>query len=331
MRKILITGAAGFVGRHFARRFLDAGDEVYAVDSIVPMTGGIDPGCGWPLFDPSDYRSFHFFKQDCRDFFREHPDDDFDYCFHLAAIVGGRLMIENNPLAVAEDLAIDSAYWQWAAKAKPSKTICFSSSAAYPVEYQQRDNYQLLREDMIEFSSSIGVPDMSYGWAKLTHEYLAHLAYEKHGLKSVVYRPFSGYGEDQDDSYPFPSICERVLRRKGESRIEVWGSGDQLRDFIHVEDCVDGVLMTMDRIDDGDALNLSSGIYTSFKEFARIAAETCGYHPEVVGISDKPSGVFARGGDITKQQGYGFRFKTSFREGIERVMAFFDRQISRVE
>jgi GDP-L-fucose synthase len=184
---------------------------------------------------------------------------------------------------------------------------------------------------MIEFSGSIGVPDMSYGWAKLTHEYLAHLAYEKHGLKSVVYRPFSGYGEDQDDSYPFSNICERVLRRKGDSRIEVWGSGDQLRDFIHVEDCVDGVLMTMDRIDDGDALNLSSGIYTSFKEFARIAAETCGYHPEVVGISDKPSGVFARGGDITKQQGYGFRFKTSFREGIERAMPFFDRQISRVE
>ena len=130
---------------------------------------------------------------------------------------------------------------------------------------------------------------------------------------------------------PFRASAKGSCAGKGESRIEVWGSGDQLRDFIHVEDCVDGVLRTMDRIDDGDALNLSSGIYTSFKEFARIAAETCGYHPEVVGISDKPSGVFARGGDTTKQQGYGFRFKTSFKEGIERVMAFFDRQISRVE
>ena len=326
MRKILITGAAGFVGRHFTKRFLDLGDFVVAVDSIVPMTGGIDPRSGWPLFNPCDYQSFHFFRKDCREFFLERPDDDFDYALHLAAIVGGRLMIEYNPLAVAEDLAIDSAYWQWAVKAKPKKTVCFSSSAAYPVEFQQRDNYRLLREEMIDFSGHIGIPDMSYGWAKLTHEYLARLAFEKHGLKSVVYRPFSGYGEDQDDTYPFPSICKRILRQRGDSRIEVWGSGDQLRDFIHIEDCVDGVLMTMDMIDDAGALNLSTGVYTSFKEFARVAAEICAYRPEIVGMSDKPSGVFARGGDCTKQQSCGFRFKVTFREGIERALACFDQQ-----
>lgn len=329
MRKILITGAAGFVGRHFTRRFLDAGDEVYAVDSIVAMTGGIDPDCRWPLFDPYDYKNFHFFKQDCRHFFLEHSDDDFDWCLHLAAIVGGRIMIEKNPLAVAEDLAIDSAYWQWAVKTRPKKTVCFSSSAAYPIEYQQRDNYQLLREEMIGFSARTGVPDMSYGWAKLTHEYLAQLAHETHGLNSVVYRPFSGYGEDQDDCYPFPSICKRAMGNKGAKRLEVWGTGDQMRDFIHVEDCVDGVLLTMDRIDGGGALNLSTGIYTSFREFARMAAETCGYHPEVVGMSDKPSGVFARGGDTKKQQSYGFRFKTTFREGIERAIAYFDQRNSK--
>jgi GDP-L-fucose synthase len=328
MRKILITGGAGFVGRHFTKRFLDSGDLVVAVDSIVPMTGGIDPDQGWPLFSPRDYQNFHFFKQDCRQFFLEHPDDDFDYALHLAAIVGGRLMIENNPLAVAEDLAIDSAYWQWAVKAKPRKTVCFSSSAAYPIGYQQPGTYQLLREEMIDFSGNLGMPDMSYGWAKLTHEYLAHLAYEKHGLKSVVYRPFSGYGEDQDDSYPFPSICKRVLQHRGKSRIEVWGSGDQLRDFIHIQDCVEGVLLTMDKVEDGGALNLSTGVYTSFKEFARMAAETCGYDPEVVGMSDKPTGVFARGGDIAKQQRYGFRYKIPFREGIERALAYLDRRPS---
>jgi GDP-L-fucose synthase len=98
-----------------------------------------------------------------------------------------------------------------------------------------------------------------------------------------------------------------------------------LRDFIHVEDGVDGVLMTIDLIEDAGALNLSTGIYTSFMEFARMAAEICGYHPEVVGMLSKPSGVFARGGDCTKQQRCGFRFKISLREGIERAMACFDR------
>ena len=67
----------------------------------------------------------------------------------------------------------------------------------------------------MSFDRDIGMPDMSYGWAKLTCEYLAQLAYRKHGLKSICYRPFSGYGEDQDDAYPFPSICKRVMENRG--------------------------------------------------------------------------------------------------------------------
>ena len=82
-------------------------------------------------------------------------------------MVGGRLMIENNPLAVADDLAIDAAYWQWAKRAQPRKSVCFSSSAAYPVSLQTADHYVLLKEDMISFEGDIGMPDMSYGWAKL--------------------------------------------------------------------------------------------------------------------------------------------------------------------
>jgi len=217
MRKILVTGAAGFVGRHVVKRLLDAGDEVHAVDCVAPYTGGIDPANGWPLFDPRDCRNFHFYKEDCRTWFERVKDSDFDYAFHLAAMVGGRLMIENNPLAVADDLAIDASYWQWAKIAHPKKTACFSSSAAYPIQLQRPDHYVLLKEDMISFESDIGMPDMSYGWAKLTCEYLARLAYEKHGLKSICYRPFSGYGEDQDDAYPFPSICKRPAAERKSS------------------------------------------------------------------------------------------------------------------
>ena len=169
------------------------------------------------------------------------------------------------------------------------------------------------------------MPDMTYGWAKLTCEYLARLAYQKHGLKSVCYRPFSGYGEDQDDTYPFPSIVKRAMAHVGESTLTVWGTGDQMRDFIHIEDCVDGVLTTMDKINDGNALNLSTGIYTTFKQFARMAAEECGYQPEVVGLSDKPAGVFARGGDVTKQAAAGFDFAVSFVDGIRQAIAFYSQ------
>lgn len=167
------------------------------------------------------------------------------------------------------------------------------------------------------------MPDMSYGWAKLTCEYLAQLAYEKHGLKSVCYRPFSGYGEDQDLTYPFPSIIKRAIAHAGEPVLTVWGTGDQMRDFIHIEDCVDGVLTTMDRIDNADALNLSTGIYTSFKQFARMAAEAVGYSPEVVGLSSQPAGVFARCGCTEKQAEHGFVAGITFEQGIRKALERF--------
>jgi len=320
VKKILVTGGAGFVGRRFCKRFLDAGDEVHCVDSVVADTGGLDPSGGWPLYSPHDYRHFVFHKVDCRDWFRSHRESDFDYVLHLAAMVGGRAMIESRPLAVADDLAIDAEYWQWAERARPAKTLCFSSSAAYPIKYQKETGYRLLTEDMIAFDEDIGMPDMSYGWAKLTCEYLARLAFEKHGLKSICYRPFSGYGEDQDDTYPFPSIVARAIEHEGEQVLTVWGTGDQMRDFIHIDDCVDGVFATMDLIDDGDALNLSTGIYTSFKEFARRAAAIIGYSPVVVGLSDQPTGVFARAGDTTRQKALGFQWSVPFDEGISRMV-----------
>jgi GDP-L-fucose synthase len=244
---------------------------------------------------------------------------------HLAAVVGGRSVIEDYPLAVADDLAIDAAYWQWAEAARPGKSICFSSSAAYPIKHQRRDGYVLLSEDMINFDADIGMPDMTYGWAKLTCEYLARLAYEKHGLKSVTYRPFSGYGEDQDLAYPFPSICKRVLAHLGQKTITVWGTGDQMRDFIHIDDCVRGVTTTMDAIDNGEAINLSSGILTSFKDFAGKTANLVGFAPEVVGLSDKPEGVFARGGDTKKQASLGFVANIPLEEGIARALHYFDQ------
>ena len=212
----------------------------------------------------------------------------------------------------------------WAVKAKPSKNVVFSSSAAYPIELQRPDHYELLREEIITFEDRIGMPDMTYGWAKLTNEYLAQLAFEKHGLNSVCYRPFSGYGEDQDDSYPFPGVCKRVLAHRGESLITVWGSGHQMRDFIHIDDCIEGVLHTMDKINDGSAINLSTGQFTSFIEFVQIAADILEFQPEVKGTSNTPEGVFARGGDTALQKKLGFHHSLSFRDGISRALHYFE-------
>jgi GDP-L-fucose synthase len=324
MSKALITGGAGFVGRHLTKRLLDLGWDVTVLDNITTGSGAISPSSKWPLFDPNDYSNFTFSKMDCRDFFHSNSNEEFDYIFHLAAIVGGRLTIENNPLAVASDLAIDSDMWSWATKGKVSKVVNFSSSAAYPIDLQSSTSEIVaLKESDINLSSSIGLPDLTYGWAKLTSEFLGKIAWERHGIKSVVYRPFSGYGPDQDLSYPFPSICKRALESIGSDRFKVWGSGKQSRDFIHIEDCISGILKTMDSIEDGDAINLSTGIATSFIEFAQIATEEVGYTPVIFGDESMPTGVKSRVGSTEKQMALGFKPEIAFRQGIQECLNYF--------
>lgn len=317
--KALVTGGAGFVGRHMCHALLTAGWEVDCVDPVVARTGGLRPEA-WPLFDPRDFAGFRFIDADCRQFFA--TGGSYDVVFHLAAMVGGRAMIEHDPLAVAEDLSIDAEFFRYCARVKPGRVVFFSSSAAYPIALQRRDNFTLLREDMISFESDLGMPDLSYGWAKLTGEYLARLAHTNYGLKVVCYRPFSGYGEDQDLSYPFSSICKRAIEEAGKPVLKVWGTGDQMRDFIHIDDCVAFVLKSMGTYDDGSAINLSTGQLTSFKQFARLAAQIVGYDPDVVGTSDTPEGVFARGGDRALQDKLGLQPRVSFEEGIRRGIAF---------
>ena len=321
--KILITGGAGFVGRHFVDHYLKQRDEVWVIDPLVELTGAVSP-----LASHGNQTNLTWIRRDCREWFSSFSAEDtkFDIVIHLAAMVGGREMIEHNPLAVADDLSIDAAFWQWAVKSKPGKIICFSSSAAYPVASQTKERAHVLVEDMIDFSDyHFGMPDMTYGWAKLTHEYLARLAHQKHGLDIITYRPFSGYGEDQHEAYPFPSIIKRVfdLSKNGmkNPEIQVWGTGDQVRDFIHIDDVVRGVVLTMDKIHDGSAVNLSTGWGTSFREFAAIAARACGFEPSsVIGTSSKPEGVFYRVGDTLLQRKLGFKHEIDFVTGIERAV-----------
>ena len=329
MTSVLITGGAGFVGRHLTRRLLDAKWDVTVLDCLAVGTGAISPESKWPLFEPRDYFNFNFQNLDCRDFFKSDIANEYDYIFHLAAIVGGRLTIENNPLAVASDLAIDSDMWSWAAKGRVSKVVNFSSSAAYPINLQRSSSEIIsLKEEMIELHGLIGMPDLTYGWAKLTSEYLGKIAWEKYGVKSVVYRPFSGYGPDQDLTYPFPSICKRAIESKDSEIFKVWGSGLQSRDFIHIEDCISGILITMDLIDDGGALNLSTGIPTTFIEFAQIATSVVGYSPEIIGDESKPTGVKSRVGDTNKQKQFGFNSQISVQRGIEECIAYFDNLVN---
>jgi nucleoside-diphosphate-sugar epimerase len=315
MTRALVTGGAGFVGRHICARLLSEGLDVVCVDNLVAGTGALPPE-RWP--HPPNGR-FTFVAADCRDYFAR-TDEHFDYVYHLAAVVGGRIMMETQALCVAEDLAVDALMWKWAAATRPGCVVFFSSSAAYSIGYQRVVGHQRLREEMISFEDALGVPDLSYGWAKLTGEFLMKLYVERYGGRAIAYRPFSGYGEDQDLAYPFPAICQRLMAEAGRDEVFVWGSGRQCRDFIHISDCVDFVWRSVDRLPSGTSLNLSTGIATSFIALAEEVAQQIGWQPNVSGLSDKPEGVFYRCGDTAMQKHYGLLPSVTLSEGVGRML-----------
>ena len=287
--KVLITGHRGFVGKHFTKFYRDQGHEVFGVD-IAAET-----------------------PREARDFFRK-DDIQWDLVIHLAAVVGGRAKIEGDPLSVAVDLSIDAEMWQWAIRTKQKRVVYFSSSAAYPIELQTRGEHVSLAEHMINLND-IRSPDFTYGWSKLTGEYLAKFA-EAEGVRTHIFRPFSGYGEDQALDYPFPSFIERAKRRA--DPFEVWGDGHQTRDFVHIDDIVATVNASIDQ-DYRDPLNIGTGRPTSFLALADLVCGEVGYKPEIVTYPGKPVGVFWRVSDPTMSFQV-YQPRITLEEGIARAL-----------
>jgi nucleoside-diphosphate-sugar epimerase len=285
--KILITGDAGFVGRAFHRALDDKNHEITGID----------------LVNGKEVR--HFFATD---------DTQFDIVIHLAAIVGGRMTIEGNPLSVASDLAIDADMFQWALRTRPRHIVYFSSSAAYPTFLQRLQYKQKLREIDINLEH-IRTPDFTYGWAKLSGEMLASYA-RAEGLKVTVLRPFSGYGADQALDYPFPSFIERAKRKA--DPFEVWGRGTQVRDFVHIDDVVGATFAAV--INDVSVMNICSGRPTSFIELAEMVMLQAKYLAPIKNNLDAPIGVEYRVGDTTRMFQV-YEPKISLEEGIARALA----------
>jgi nucleoside-diphosphate-sugar epimerase len=313
----LVTGGCGFVGRHFVRRLLDMRVAVTVVDDL---SSGL-PLVRWPAhLAPREGEPLTAHIGDVRDYMRS-AVANFDLIVHCAAVVGGRLVIEGDPLAVATDLAIDADFFNWAVRAKPRprKIIYFSSSAAYPIALQTPRRNARLSEALIDLGQDLGLPDMTYGWAKLTGEFLARHAAQSYDLDVACYRPFSGYGEDQDFTYPFPSVVRRVGRR--EDPVIIWGSGDQSRDFIHIDDIVDAVFTTMNVLSPGEALNLGRGDSVSFRQLVKRTCALLNHQAAIANDSTKPEGVFARVADCAKLLAL-YVPKITLDEGIMRTHAY---------
>jgi nucleoside-diphosphate-sugar epimerase len=283
VKRALITGHRGFVGGYF-----------------------------WDLLHKDNWQLTSIDIKngdDCRDFFKE-DDRQFDLVIHLAAVVGGRESIEGRPLAVADNFSIDSAFFQWCLKTKPKKVVYFSSSAAYPISMQTAERHVKLSEGMSCWEH-LHMPDMTYGMSKLVGEYLSSFVDNVY-----IFRPFSGYAWNQDDTYPFPMYIKRALRK--DNPFEVWGPGTQTRDFIHIKDIIGAVMAALESAPIGP-INLGTGRSTSFLELAQMAMDAVGYEGDILTRPDKPVGCMHRVSENSKMLSF-YTPTITLEQGIQEAV-----------
>lgn len=325
--RALVTGSAGFIGRHMAARLEADGYDVIRVDLREDIT---QPGLRY--------------RDDIRRWWVDEGEFvEVDLVVHCAAVVGGRTMIDGARLLLAaEDLSIDAELFRWLlARKTPPRTVYYSSAAAYPVRLQDwgamwhsggKDLVRTLAERQINLGKP-ELPDATYGWVKLTGERMAAEA-NLMGIPVHVFRPFSGYGTDQDDTYPFPAIMQRI--REHRDPITIWGDPDSTRDWIHVDDVIDGTLAWVGS-ERTEPVNLCTGVDTSFTGLVKLAAQVAtliattpgnlnhwaaSYDPYVPAVDadrSKPMGVLHRVGDPTLMAEV-FTPQITLTEGIRRAL-----------
>lgn len=288
--KALVTGAAGFLGRHFTAELAVRGYQVARCDITL----------GW----------------DALDLFRE-STDRYDLVVHAAAREPHRAAIDGKPAGHVYNQLLDAAMFDWAIRTGQGRVLYLSSSAAYPVDLQGVGHTYRLQEDDLGYldDRSAPWPDASYGWTKLTGEHLAESA-RAAGLPVTVVRPFSGYGEDQAEDFPFGAFVARARRR--EDPFPLWNA-DAVRDWIHVDDVVRGALAVVES-GTTEPVNLCTGIGTSCGDLAAMVAKAAGYSPELRPQGDKPAGVAYRVGDPTRLHRY-YTPQVTIAEGVERALA----------
>ncbi|HEX5475775.1 MAG TPA: NAD-dependent epimerase/dehydratase family protein [Vicinamibacterales bacterium] len=245
---MLVTGGASFIGSHLTEALIARGARVRVADN---MSSGSRDNLDAPLragtvelleVDLLDSRA------------AEQAMKDIEVVFHLAADHGGRGYIDLHQVNCSTNLVLDGQIYRTAARVGVEKVVFASSGCVYPNHLQTNaDEIVYLHEDLVQPPYDA---DNLYGWAKLMGE-LVLRAYCREGrLKGASLRYFTAYGPRCPESHAVTAMIARAFVRQ--SPFEVWGTGQQVRNWTYVSDVVEATIAAAERVDDGRAVNVGT-------------------------------------------------------------------------
>ena len=308
-RRVTVTGGAGFLGTHLIRRLETRG----CTNLFVPRRVDYD------LTTESSVE-------------RLYRDSNPDLVFHLAASVGGIEINRKHPGSYFyNNLMMGSLLLEHARRSDVAKFVGIGSVCAYPKFAEVP-----FREEQIwdGYPEETNAP---YGLAKKMMM-VQTLAYaEEYGYNAIHLLMVNLYGPgddfDPESSHVIPALIKRCVEAKKSNQPElvVWGDGSPTREFLYVEDAVEGILLAAEHCDSPDPVNLGSGMEISIRDLASKICEIVAYEGRLVFDSSKPNGQPRRCLDVSKAESrFGFRAKTDFNEGLTATIRWYNETIQQV-
>ena len=317
---VLVTGGASFIGSHLVDRLISLGACVSVADDLSTGTmDNLEQSKDKIKFIQTDleYNS----KSEARNIFRDN-----EIVFHLAADHGGRGYITSHPADVCSSFAVDHHVFEACSDTNVKKVIFSSSACVYPTDLQKDvgSDYRLKETDSDTSSlDSYLSADIEYGWAKLMSEVQMNAFKKQFGLKGCPVRFVTAYGPRENKTHAIIALIYKAVEKM--DPYEIWGNGQQERDFTYVEDIVDGTVLCAEKISDMTPINLGTGVRYKMIDVAQMIFKVLGWTPKKISFdTSKPTGAVSRALDNSlAKELLGWEPRFSLKEGLEKTIKWY--------
>jgi len=250
----------------------------------------------------------------------EKPDQVID----AAARVGGILENSRRPVEfLIENTRIQNNLMESAFRNGCQKFLFLGSSCIYPKHAPQP-----IREDSL-MSGPLEPTNDAYALAKIAGVRLAQSYRDEYGKSAISAMPTNLYGPgdnfDPESSHALPGMITKFHRAKlkGEKEVVLWGTGSPRREWLHVDDLADGLLVLLERYDGREIVNIGVGDDLTIKELAEKVMRSVGFKGLIRWDSAKPDGTPRKLLDVSKACGLGWKAAISVEEGIASTYEWF--------